>query len=133
MIDSLLDVGRFAVTDLAEPVGVAVLSSLTTVKAIKSRSARGEVADHDRRAAELNEDLRRWVRDRDREASVRMSEITQQAAANGVRHGGTLIAAAGKVYRHALHEYRDVATDKQRELDALLDAEGNTHARRRRR
>jgi hypothetical protein len=129
LFDMLLDLAVFAADKLAAPVLVAIVAAAI----LRRREVGGAVRTTNRRVAELNEDLRRWVDDRDRQAKVRMSEIGQQAAANGVARGGTIPAAAGKVYRHALHEYRDQASRSQRELDALLDAEGRGHARHRRR
>lgn len=129
MWEVLIDVAGFALTNLLAPVVVALL----TTRYLTRRSIGEQLDDTDRRAAELNEDMRRWVHDRDRAAHVRMSEITQQATAMGVRQGGAIRAGAGKVYRHALHEYRDELTAKDRALADLLAAEGRAHARRRRR
>lgn len=125
----LLDVGGFALTNVLAPVGVAVL----TTRYLTGRRVGDQLDDTDRRAAEINEDMRRWVHDRDWAARVRMNEITQQATAMGVAQGGAIRAGAGKVYRHVLHEYRDVLTAKDRALAEMLAAEGRAHSRRRRR
>jgi hypothetical protein len=125
MWHALLDAAVWAL----DKVGVPVVVAAATAWFVAGRGAGAQVAANDRRAAELNEDLRRWVRDRDRDASVRMSEIAQQASANGISGGGALRQAAGKVYRKALHEYRDQASEKQRDLEALLAAEARAHPR----
>jgi hypothetical protein len=111
----------------------AVLAAWLTNSWRDRRGLDGAIDSHDRQVGELNEDLRRWVADRDHEASVRMSEIAQHAVRQGVARGGTLPASAGKVYRIVLHEYRDHASRLQRKRDALADAESRLHARRRRR
>jgi hypothetical protein len=129
MVHALLDAAVWTLNK----VGVPVLVAAVTAWFVAGRGAGREVASHDRRAGELNEDLRRWVRDRDREASVRMGQIVEQANVRGVTGGGALRQAAGKVYRQALHEYRDEATAKQRELERRLDTEGRAHRRVRRR
>jgi hypothetical protein len=131
MLHALLEAGQYAVTNLAVPVGASVATYWTISKVTKWSAAGGEVADHDRRAAEVNEDFRRWVRDRDRVADIRMNEIRQDANSKGVISPGLLRQSAGKVYRHVLHEYRDRATVAQREIDAILAAEGRAHERRR--
>jgi hypothetical protein len=133
MLHALLDAGQYALTNLAVPVGASLTTILMNARVTKWRAAAGEIADHDRRAAEINQDLRRWVRDRDRAADVRMKEIRQDANGKGVISSGAMTQAAGKVYRHGLHEYRDRATVEQREIDAILAAEGRAHERRRQR
>jgi hypothetical protein len=129
MVEILEDVGAFVLTELLAPVVAVVLTSMY----LSARGAGGQIAEHDRLVANLNEDLRRWVHDRDRVAQARMSEIRQQANAMGVIRGGALAEAAGKVYRRVLHEYRDEATRKIRQRDELTSSEGRAHAWRRER
>lgn len=133
MQSSLSDIGSFVLAQLAIPVAVAVVTALVTAKVVRWRGAGGEVAEHDRRIAEINEDLRRWIMDRDRVGRVRINEILQQARANGVAAGGAMQQAAGKVYAIVLHEYRDQASSRQRVVESLLDTEGRAHVRYRRR
>jgi hypothetical protein len=133
MLDLLPDVAQYVLDNVVVPVAATVLTLLAGSRVSTRRAAGGEIADHDRRAAEINEDLRRWIRDRDREAGVRMSEIAQQARSQGVTSEGMMRAAAGKVYRHVLHEFRDRATLAEREFEALLAAEERPHERHRRR
>ena len=129
MLDILLDSGQYAIENLAVPVAASLATLWANAKVTKRRAAAEDVADHDRRAAEINDDLRRWIHDRDREARVRMDEIRQDARAMGVASGGALTQSAGKVYRQVLHEYRDRGTLAQREFEPLLGAEGPTHSR----
>src|SRR3954453_13642022 len=119
MLHALLEAGQYAAENLAVPVGASLVTIWSSAQASKLRAAGGEVADHDRRAAEIHEDFRRWVRDRDRAADVRMSEIRQDANSKGVLRSGAMTQAAGKVYRHVLHDYRDRATIAQREIDSI--------------
>jgi hypothetical protein len=133
MLAALHDAGQYVLENLVVPVGASLATVLATAKVTKWRAVAGEIADHDRRAAEINEDFRRWMRDWDRAADVRMREVTQQASAQGVVSSGALHQATGKVYRHVLHEYRDRASTAQREIDALRAAEGRAHVRRRQR
>lgn len=121
---------------LAIFVASAMSSLLTLLIKDKSQAKRdiaATISNNDRRVAELNEDLRRWITDRDHQAQIRMGEVRNLAVRQGVVRGGTLPAAAGKMYRIALHEYRAQASRLQREWQTLADAEGLAHARRRRR
>src|SRR3954471_942063 len=90
--------------------GSAILASALTASYIRASRSRGEVAEHDRLSGELNEDLRRWVRDRDRVADDRISEISADARQRGVAQGGAIRSARGKVYRQVLLEYRNEAS-----------------------
>ena len=89
--------------------GQAIVAAVLTAVILKAQSVRAEVLTHDRLAGYVNEDLGRWVRDRDQVADSRLNEIRQDASAKGVARGGALAQARGKVYAHALREYRDEA------------------------
>jgi hypothetical protein len=84
MLALLLDGALYAGDNIVAPVIAAFLTTLATSKWLRPRDTSGQVADHDRRAAELNEDLRRWVRDRQRQADVRMSQVAEDARSKGV-------------------------------------------------
>jgi hypothetical protein len=84
MVTFLGDAAGFALSHFAEPIGVAVVASLVTAKAMRGRDVAAQIGQHDRDAAAVAEDLRRWIVDRDRVARVRMQEIAQQASAMGV-------------------------------------------------
>lgn len=90
-----------------------------------------EVADYDARAAEINEDLRRWVRDRNRALDAEIRSIVNTAG--NQLYSGALINKIAHAMHRALHEYRDEATVKIREFSALARAEGRWHRRYRRR
>lgn len=134
------------VTTVLDHGGDAILASALTAGYLRSRGLRGVIEAHDRRVRELNEDLARWMRDRDdrlrRElASAQMEyKLAVQAADLGRVDldaiGGELrtwpeVRAERK--REPLHEYRDEGSRKLREYDDLVEAEGRIHTLVRRR
>lgn len=124
------------------------------------RRGPGEVA-HDRLVRDLNEDLRRWVSDRARQLTADLALIAAYAndpdlegpaverLIGGLRKpvpddlkrlpAGSQFSSGAHLNwqkaakEQALHEWRDEATRKLRELDEVLAAEGRLHARRRER
>lgn len=84
-----------------------------------------EVSDHDARAGELNEDLWRWVRDRNRQLENELRGLVNSAG--NQLNAGSLRNKVVAAMRHALHEYRDEATSKAREFSALARSEGRWH------
>jgi len=127
-------------------VGAPIAASGMTAAWLKSRSAGREVTTNTRQVRDLNDDLRRWVQDRDRELSQELATITNQAGAPEtvtmrlarVSPGSQLYAASHvtrlvAAKRAALHQYRDEATRKLREFDAIVESEGRLHRRARRR
>lgn len=112
--------------------GQAIVASVLTAVILKAQNVRAEVTTHARLAMYVNDDLGRWVRDRDQVAASRVNEIRQDAAAKGVAGGGALAQARGKVYMHALREYRDEGARKLRAVDELADQERRLHDRWRR-
>ena len=131
---------RESIRDATNTWGVALESVLSPVAAsaltalvLKAQGVAGELRTHDRLASYTNEDLARWIRDRDRAAAVRMNEITQDAAAKNVASGGALAQSRGKVYKQVLHEYRDRGLNALRDVDELADQEGRLHVFQRRR
>ncbi|MGN6586597.1 MAG: hypothetical protein ACTHKT_03875 [Solirubrobacterales bacterium] len=88
-----------------------------------------EVADNDARASELNEDLWRWVRDRNRQLENELRGLLNTAG--NQLNAGSLENKAVAVMRQALHEYRDEATSKVREFSALARSEGRWHRQHR--
>lgn len=108
-----------------------VLAAIFTAALIRVGSVRGAVAQNTRLVNYLNDDLRRWVRDRDRQLEIELKTITNQAGPQLYSGGHVRHRAAAK--RRALHEYRDEATGKLRELAELEDGEGILHRYWRRR
>jgi hypothetical protein len=107
----------------------------------------GEVTEHDARAEELNTDLIRWVRDRERELVAQIAH-----ALNLARHGviedvlpapvpagleettptsiettGAFVTSVEQLMHAALHEYRDQASGTVRSYRAMARSEGWTH------
>ena len=66
VLHALLEAGQYAFENLAVPVGASLATVWTSAKVAHWRAAGGDITNHDRRVDEINEDLRRWIRDRDR-------------------------------------------------------------------
>jgi hypothetical protein len=113
--------------------GSAVLASLLTWMAVRTNGSRGEVGVDDRAVAALNEDLRRFVLDRDRSLRSELALITEEHNARGVLVSSIHLNARIEAQRTALLEYRDVATNKIREYDDIVAREGWLHRQWRRR
>lgn len=65
--------------DLLGPILAALIGGPLAALAFRLGSIGREVADHDARAVELDEDLRRWVRDRDRQLVREIRLLVNQA------------------------------------------------------
>ena len=131
MLAELLDGVWNVAKTLGPPALTSAVGVLLTREYMLRRGADGLIADHDRRARELSEDLWRWIADRDRSARRTMIKLRDGLDGNRKSRGPILVEAAGRVYRQVLHDYRDHATLLKRELDELLATEGRAHARRR--
>lgn len=108
------------IVHVLEAFVVPLIVSIATSTYIASR---GQIARTDRIAANLNKDLFRWMRDRDREARTGMELLQERANAMGAINGGAVAAGAGKVYTSVLHQYRDQLSSKARELEDQLAGE----------
>lgn len=127
MYDALDFIGQHLVV----PV-LATLMAATLVAAARHYfRVEREVAGNDARADELNEDLRRWVRDRDRQLETEHRGL-KNGAGNQL-YAGSLRNGAVAAMRQALHEYRDEASRKAREFSAFARSEGRWHRRYRER
>lgn len=127
MCDALDYIGQH----LLGPVLAAVIGGPLAALTFRYFGIGREVAENDARASELDEDLRRWVRDRDRQLDAQLRGIVN--GAGNQLYAGSLRNNAIAAMRQVLHEYRDEATSKVREFSALARSEGRWHARRRRR
>lgn len=130
---------------LAGPLLAAIIGGPLIAITFRYFAIGREVADHDARASELNEDLGRWVRDRNRQLETELRTLVIQAGTGAVsRHplpqdqlpppgagsqlySGALDNEAVAGMRQALHEYRDEATAKAREFSALARSENGWH------
>src|SRR4051794_26106597 len=99
-MSSLHDVVSFGLEHVGLAVVTTVIPAAVVARYVKSQGVRRRAANTDRRLRYLGEDFRRWMSDRDRQAQVRMNELRQQANANGVLAGGTLLQGRSKTYRH---------------------------------
>lgn len=127
----LCDLAAFIGEHLLGPILAAVIGGPLAALTFRYFGVGKEVAENDARAGELNEDLRRWVRDRDRDLEAEMRGLVNNAG--NQLYAGSLRNRAVAVMREALHQYRDEATGKVREFSALARSEGQWHQRHRRR
>ena len=110
---------------LLVPILVTVAGGALIASARRYFRLGKEVTDNDARAAGLNEDLWRWVRDRNRQLENELRGL-RNSAGNQL-NAGSLRNKAVAAMRQALHEYRDEATSKVREFSALARSEGRWH------
>jgi hypothetical protein len=110
---------------LLVPILATVAGSALIASARRYFRLGKEVTDNDARATELNEDLWRWVRDRNRQLENELRGL-RNSAGNQL-YAGSLRNKAVAAMRQALHEYRDEATSKVREFSALARSEGRWH------
>ena len=147
-----VSVGEVAL-GILDHAGSPLLASLLTWAAVRATGWRGEVGADDRAVDDLNEDLRRWVRDRDRALGIEHKLITHRynnpdsvperreqvpervrdLPAGSQHYTGAHLGAQAEAQRRALHEYRDEATRKLREFKAVVAREGWWHKRWRKR
>lgn len=127
----MCDVLDYISQHLLGPVLAAVVGGPLAALTFRFFGVGKEVAENDARASELSEDLRRWVRDRNRELEAQLRGLVNSAGSQ--LYAGSLRNQALAAMRQALHEYRDEATSKVREFSALARAEGRWHRRHRKR
>lgn len=116
---------------LAGPILAALIGGPLVAITFRYFEIPKEVAEHDARASELVEDLRRWVRDRGRELETEIRGILN--GAGNQLYSGSVTNNVYAAMRLALHQYRDEATAKAREFSALARSEGRWHRNHRRR
>jgi hypothetical protein len=87
-------------------------------------AASQQVRHHDERVADLEEDNRRWFRDRDAQVERETRRATNELASIAQHTAGALLNALEAVRRQALHEYRDEMSAKRRRYRELREAEG---------
>lgn len=129
------------------------LTGLFVGLALRWAAIPGEVSTHDARAEELNSDLSRWVRDRERQLQAeifRAKGLAEQGIIEdsmqplvpkeleGTKPGsqvdsGAFVRRIERLMRQALHEYRDEASLKVRAYRSMARSEGPIHRLLRRR
>ena len=140
--DSTMPLGDVAIGILSP-----LLASGLTYGVVRTAGSRGEIVADDRVVGDLNEDLRRWVRDRDRGLDVehailsaqynnpdsvpewreRVPEELRHLPAGSQYYSGAHVQAHADAQRRALHEYRDEASRKLRAVKAQVEREGRLH------
>lgn len=118
VLASLCDVLEFLGRELLAPILTGVTAGLFVAFSNRWSAAREEVDRHETRVAELNQDFRRWVPDRDRVLEQRLRGLHRNQYEEEMRF--------------ALHNYRDEALRKVREFVQMAEREGWLHERRRR-
>lgn len=116
-------------------VGVALGGLAVAIHAREGRSAPQaqeadlrvgkETADNDVRASEINEDLQRWVRDRNWQLEKELRSL-KNSAGNQL-YAGSLRNKAVAAMTQALREYCDEAIEKTRTFSALARSEDQRH------
>jgi len=139
----MCDLLDFIGQNLLGPILAALIGGPLAALAFRYLGVPGEVGEHDARAIEIDEDLQRWVRDRDRilfndiralvEALIEEARSRDEPPDPIDAPDMLIIGPADELMRAALHEYRDEATHKVREFSALARSEGRMHRRQRRR
>lgn len=132
--------------ELLGPILAALIGGPLVAVGFRWQSISREVRDHDAGAVELTEDLRRWVRDRDRQLERELRTLwgqagrgvvsrypvplgTEPAGAGSQQYSGAIGNETAAGMREALHEYRDEASGKVREYAALARSEDGWHRR----
>jgi len=127
----MCDVLDYIGQHLLGPILAAVIGGPLAALTFRYFGVGKEVAENDARASELNEDLRRWVRDRNRDLEAQLRGLVNSAGQQ--LYAGSLRNHAVAAMREALHQYRDEATSKAREFSALARSEGAWHQGHRKR
>lgn len=87
----------------------------------------GNVRQHDRRVAELDEDLETWVVDDDSELRADLLRIDNEHSARGTLNSGLRVADRNAARGRALLRYRNEERRVRREANELRNAEGVLH------
>jgi predicted nucleotide-binding protein len=75
----------------------------------------------DREIEYLNEDARRWLRDRDGVLRAQSSQVSGEMNSRGLMHSGAHLAALANLRQAALQEYRDDITQKRRRYREICE------------
>lgn len=127
----MCDVFNYIGQHLLGPILAALIGGPLVAVTFRYFSVGKEVAENDARASEQGEDLRRWVRDRNRQLENELRSLVN--GAGNQLYAGSLRNKAVSTMHRALHEYRNEATGKVREFSALARSEGRWHRRHRQR
>jgi hypothetical protein len=118
---------------LASPVAASALTAVY----LKATGTRGEVARNNSLGADVNDDLRRWVRDRDRLREGREGQIKLQTFSSEMQEAFQVLGreifettpqlGLADARRQALQEYRDQADRLRRMFRDRAQSEGVFH------
>ena len=107
--------------------GVVTAALLGAVGLALARDVRGRATAQV--AADLNEDARRYVRDRDERLRIELLTEQNQMAARSQLYSGALPRGLAALKCRALHEYRDEMTRKRHQYRELCEQQGGALAR----
>jgi hypothetical protein len=120
------------VTDVAAEAGGGVVTAAILGTWALRFAVGQQIRQHDERIADLDEDNRRWFRDREAHMRRELAQLADDHAARGVSQSSIADGEQAACKRLALHEYRDEITTKRRLYRQLRAVEGWAHARIRR-
>jgi hypothetical protein len=86
-------------------------------------NADNQIDGHDREVRALDEDMRRFLRDRDRVLKVELDTVTNEMVGRGMLHSGIHLVGLIDRKREALQDYRDEITRKRRLYREACDRE----------
>jgi hypothetical protein len=123
--------------DFWSSLGVEIIGGIVTALALGAGAAcfaaSQQIRVHDDRIADLDEDNRRWFRDRNARLSVALERLAWDHAARGVSDSSIAEGDKLAAKQAAMHEYRDEITAKRRRYRDIRHAEGWIHGVIRRR
>lgn len=111
---------------LVELLG-GLATGLVVAAVLRLGEAMSQVDEHDRLVREIREDIRRFIRDRDRELSGELRALHDDLAGRGMLYSGARVAGVRIKRARALHDYRDEISRKRRSYAALVEREGWAH------
>src|SRR3954468_8919751 len=103
----------------ANAVGGIVTAVILGVWATRFAVTR-EIRANDERIGDLEEDNRRWIRDRNAQLEIEARRTTNELAAGGHTFDGVMISSHEHIRRQALQQYRDEMTGKRRRYAAMV-------------
>lgn len=110
-----------------ETLGVALAGGSIGAILARSLGVPVQVRDHNRQAAEYDEDLGQWVSDECVRLERALLRHENESAATGQRTSGSYVTGIAHVKETFLQAYRDQERSAERKLAALQDSEGWGH------
>jgi hypothetical protein len=109
-----------------EVIGGAVTAALLAL-VVGLYGGAALIRAHDAQVEDLDEDTRRWFRDRDARTEVEKARSSAELNRQNLFHSGQWLLTMATHQRAALTEYRDEMSLKRRRYRQLREAEGRFH------